>query len=67
MPEQERITGIEDLWTVLVVDEGQVVRDLADDRVFDGLANLRSRHSDLAELSIVGATLGRLDETLEDT
>ena len=38
-----------------------------DNRVSDELANLGSRHSDLAELAGVRATLGRLDETLEDT
>lgn len=58
VPEQERIASIKDLWTILVVDEGQVVRDLADDGISNELANLRSRHSNLAELSGVGTTLG---------
>ena len=58
MPEQERVASIEDLWAVLVVDEGQVVGDLADDGVSDELANLGSCHSDFAELPGVGAALG---------
>jgi len=41
--------------------------DLADDGITDELADLGSRHSDLAELSGVGTTLGRLDKALEDT
>ena len=67
MPEQERVASIEDLRTVLVVEERQVVGDLADDGVSDELANLWSGHSDLAELSGVGTAFGRLDEALEDT
>jgi hypothetical protein len=67
VPEQERVASIEDLRAVLVVEEGQVVGNLADDGVSDELANLRSSHSDLAELAGVGTTLGRLDKTLEDT
>jgi len=43
------------------------VRDLADDGVANESANLRSIHSDLAELSSVGTTLGGINETFEDT
>ena len=57
MPEQEGVTCIEDLRAVLVVEEGQVMGNLADDGVSDELANLGGRHSDLAELAGVGATL----------
>ena len=67
MPEQEGIASIKDLRAVLVVKEGQVVGDLTDDGVSDEFANLGSGHPDLAELSGVGTTLGRLDKALEDT
>ena len=58
VPEQERVASVEDLRAVLVIEEGQVVGDLADDGVSDELANLGSRHSDLAKLPGVGTTLG---------
>jgi len=58
VPEQEGIASIEDLRAVLVVEEGQVVGNLADNGVSDELANLGSGHSDLAELSGIGTTLG---------
>lgn len=67
MPEQERVASIEDLRAVFVVEEGQVVGNLSNYGVSNELANLGSRHSNFAELAGVGATLGRLDETLEDT
>lgn len=67
MPEQERIASVKNFRAVLVVEEGQVVRNLADNGISDELANLGSCHSDLAELSSVGTAFGRLDKTLEDT
>jgi hypothetical protein len=67
MPEEERIASVEDFGAVFVVEERQVVRNLADDGVSHELADLRSSHSDLAELAGVGTTLCGLDEALEDT
>ena len=67
MPKQERVASVEDLWTGLVVEEGQVMGKLANNGVSDELANLRGRHSDLTELAGVCTTLGRLYKALEDT
>ena len=67
MPKQERVASIEDLRAVLVVEEGQVVWNLTNDGVSNELANLRSSHSDLAELAGVCTAPGRLDKALEDT
>jgi hypothetical protein len=63
--EEERIASVEHVG-VIVVEERQVMRNLADDGVSHELADLRSGHSDLAELAGIGTTLGRLDKTLED-
>ena len=67
MPEEERIASLKDLTAGLVVEERQVVRNLANDRASDELADLLSCHSKLAELGGVGTTFGGLNETLEDT
>ena len=67
MPEQERVASVEDLRAVFMVEEGQVVGNLSNDGITNEFANLRCRHSNFAELAGVGTTLGRLDETLEDT
>ena len=67
MPEQERVASIKDLWTVLVVEEGQVVRKLANNGVSNELTNLGGSHSDLAELAGVCTAPCRLDKVLEYT